>query len=165
MSTHRLAVVLVFAALSVPIRAYTWSPGLSLRDLAPPPQSGIPIIAATGNQLQWSQPAPDLPTAQSYLYTAIVDGGATPVALTVACTGPASPFTCVAPLPVVTPGTHALTVTASVTLTGGGTLPGTPSAQCQYQIAAAPAAPTNLTIVKIVAALIGLAVGLFELFK
>jgi hypothetical protein len=129
-----------------------------------PPQQAVPVIAPTGNQLQWNQAGPDLPTVQGYVYTALVDGSTTPTSLTATCSGTASPFTCTAPLPVVTPGQHTMTVTAAQVLTGGTQLTGTPSAQCAYDIAATPAQPTNLQIVKIIAAILGVIAGILAFF-
>jgi hypothetical protein len=66
--------------------------------------------------LAWDQQAPALADAQAYRYTAYVDGSATGTVVAATCSGAASPFTCVTPLPVTALGDHTVVVAAQTAL-------------------------------------------------
>ena len=105
---------------------------------------------ATSYQFCWDKPAPDLATANAYVYKYSVDGGAQ-TTFAAPCTGTTSPFICKATnsLPVVTNGNHPFTITANVILIDGSTLSSTVSATGNYIITGPPATPQNPRINKI----------------
>lgn len=99
-------------------------------------------IATSTSTLAWSQQAPDLATVQSYVFPAYVDGAGTGTPLTsVACSGAASPFSCVAPLPTVATGTHTLALSAKSA--AGESAKGL---VLTFSFVVVPPAPTNLRI-------------------
>jgi hypothetical protein len=104
----------------------------------------LPLAAQTAtpaSRFAFDQVAPDLATANSYTYRYYADGATTGVALTVTCTGTASPFLCTAPVPAFTPGSH------SVTLTAGNTAGESPkSVPFSFTMVIIPAVPANIRI-------------------
>jgi hypothetical protein len=98
---------------------------------------------ATGtSKLVWDQIAPDLVTANSYIYKYYPDSSLTGTSLNpIVCTGTASPFTCSVSYPAFTPGNHTLTVTASNA--AGESLKSIPF---PFTFVVIPAAPTNIRI-------------------
>lgn len=76
-----------------------------------------PLFAQTqatpSNKFAIDQAAPDLATAQAYVYKIYVDGGATGAVVTMTCSGTASPFLCTTPVGSFTPGAHTVTFTAA----------------------------------------------------
>lgn len=107
-----------------------------------------PAFAQTAtptDQFQWQMAAVNLTQASGYRFDVELDAG-TPVTLAgVTCTGAASPFTCKAPIPPVTPTTHTARVRA---VDANGTpIIGPFSDPITFTMRATPGQPTNLTIV------------------
>lgn len=101
-------------------------------------------FAQTGtpdSRLAFNQIAPDLATAQAYVYRVYADGGAPNSLASVTCSGATSPFVCSAPFPAFTPGAHTVTLTA-VNAAGEGPM----SAVFGFTFVVLPAAPQNLRI-------------------
>ena len=98
--------------------------------------------ATPSNGLAWDQAAPDLATAQGYVYRYYPDGAATGTILTAVCSGAASPFSCRANFPAFTPGSHTLQTTAANA--AGESVKSSPFA---FVFVVQPAAQTNLRIV------------------
>jgi len=69
--------------------------------------------ATSTNKLTIDQGAPDLATANSYIYKYYPDNTNTGIVITMVCTGVATPFVCSGAFPAFTPGAHTLTLTAS----------------------------------------------------
>jgi hypothetical protein len=109
--------------------------------------SAAPAAAQTGtpsSKLTWDQTAPDLATANSYIYKYYADGAITASPLTgVTCvTGAqAGVFTCSTSFPAFTPGSHSITLTASNV--AGESVKSSPLA---FTFVVVPGAPTNLRI-------------------
>jgi hypothetical protein len=93
------------------------------------------------SSLVFDQIAPDLNTANSYIYKYYPDESTTGMNLTVNCTGTASPFTCTSPMPAFTPGMHSLTITAANV---AGESP--KSSPINFTFVIIPSSPTNLRI-------------------
>jgi hypothetical protein len=78
------------------------------------------IVVGPSSVLAWEVVTPDVATARTLTIAATVDGGATPVTLTLINCGPGpagSPtgtFTCSSPLSQIPTGSHALTLTATL---------------------------------------------------
>jgi hypothetical protein len=70
------------------------------------------VFAYPGAKAQFDIVAADLATAVSYTYRTYTDAQTVGVVLAAVCTGTVSPFTCLAPFPVQTPGAHSITATA-----------------------------------------------------
>lgn len=68
--------------------------------------------ATADMRLAWDQEAASLADAQAYRYTAYVDGAGEGVAVAAECSGEASPFVCVTPLPVQSLGDHTVAIAA-----------------------------------------------------
>jgi hypothetical protein len=98
-----------------------------------------------GSRLAWDQAATNLAEAQGITYEASFDGGAL-ATVAATCTGSTSPFTCVASIPALTPGSHTTAVRA-VRIIDSQRLEGPLSATFNFTLVALPAAPTNLRIV------------------
>lgn len=125
---------------------------------APPqiPTSLMTMGPAATLTLQWVQYAPDLDTAQAYIYRVIVEGQPLPVVPVqlpaVGCEGPpgSSPtpvaFTCRAtPPPLVkTPGHYRVSLTAAV----AGGPPSLPSASAAYDVRYPASPPPALVVLK-----------------
>jgi hypothetical protein len=107
-------------------------------------QAQAPTLPA--DRFGWDQVASSLLEAQGLRYTVYLDGGAGSV-LAATCSGPASPFSCAAPLPPVTPGTHAAQLTAAFVLVDGRLAESERSAAFNFRVFVAPAAPSGLRIV------------------
>lgn len=106
----------------------------------------LPIIinaqATSSSQLAWNEVAPDLPTAQSYVYSYFPDNATTGIVLAnVTCTGTASPFSCTVQFPSFTAGMHTLTLSASDT--AGVSAQSSPF---PFSMVVIPAAPSNISI-------------------
>ena len=98
--------------------------------------------AVPTSHLTWDQAAPDLATAQAYVYAYYPDGAVTSTPLAnVVCSGAASPFTCTVGFPAFTPGSHSLQATA--TNAAGESLKSTPF---PFIFVVLPVAPANLRI-------------------
>jgi hypothetical protein len=97
--------------------------------------------AGPTSRFGWSQVATDLPSASGFTYRAYLDASATGTTLTATCTGTASPFSCTAPIPAVTPGTHTVALTAANV--AGESLK---SSVTTFQMVAVPSAPTSIVI-------------------
>jgi hypothetical protein len=95
-------------------------------------------IGTPASRIAFEQIAPDLATAQSYVYRYYPDGSATGTVLAVTCEGSASPFLCNGAIPAFTPGPHSLTLTAS---NGAGESP--KSAPLSFTFVVIPATPQN----------------------
>jgi hypothetical protein len=95
-------------------------------------------IGTPASRIAFEQIAPDLATAQSYVYRYYADGSATGTVLAVTCEGSASPFLCNGAIPAFTPGPHSLTLTAS---NGAGESP--KSAPLSFTFVVIPATPQN----------------------
>ncbi len=112
----------------------------------------LPVLASaqqavSGNEkVAWDQNAPDLNTAQSYVYAVYIDSGPRTVLSGVSCTGTAAPFQCQVPFPAATPGQHTLQLTAANVI-NGQTAESVKSAPLPFVLIVAPDAPTNLRIV------------------
>lgn len=112
------------------------------------PALAVAQTAVVGSeQIQFDQAAPDLATAQGYVYRLVIDGQrqATPVAVT--CQGTASPFACTVPFPPLTPGDHTLALTAAVVV-NGVEAESLPSQPISVRMVVAPNPPANLRIVR-----------------
>jgi hypothetical protein len=103
--------------------------------------SAFAQTATPASRFAFDQTAPDLATANSYTYRYYADGATTGVALTVTCTGTASPFLCTAPVPAFTPGQHSVTLTAANI---AGESP--KSAPFAFTMMILPAVPANIRI-------------------
>lgn len=99
-------------------------------------QTGTPT-----SKLTFNQEAPDLVTAQAYVYRIYADGGASSTLAGVTCSGAASPFVCSAPFPAFTPGAHTLVLSAS-NAAGEGPM----SAVFGFTFVVLPAAPQGIRI-------------------
>ena len=84
---------------------------LSIVVCAVPCGAQTPVAVGRPASLVWDQAAPDLDTANGYVYTVLADGAPVPIAST-ACTGSVSPFVCVTPFPLTTLGLHTVHVLA-----------------------------------------------------
>lgn len=74
------------------------------------------VTVVGAKSVAWEQPAPSLAEANSYGAVIYVDVQPKQTLTGKTCSGAASPFTCSAPLPALTPGNHDLAV--AVTLGG-----------------------------------------------
>ena len=97
--------------------------------------------ATPASKFVFDQIAPDLATANGYTYRYYADAATVGATLTAVCTGTASPFTCSAPIPAFTPGSHAVTITAANI--GGESAK---SAPLSFTFVVVPAPPTGLRI-------------------
>ena len=71
-------------------------------------------VATPLSKLAWDMPAPDLASAQAYVYRFYPDGATTGNAFTaVTCAGTTSPFQCETAFPSFSQGNHTLRLTAS----------------------------------------------------
>jgi hypothetical protein len=102
-----------------------------------------------GDKLGFDQAAASLADAQGYVYRMYLDGAATGAVLVATCGGTTSPFTCTAPLPALTTGTHTSQLTASVVLPApdGRTIESAKSTALTFRLFAAPAIPAGQRIV------------------
>jgi hypothetical protein len=101
-------------------------------------------VAGPGAILGWTLDVAGSSAAgvSAFTYRAYVDGAATGVVLVgPACTGTATPYACQAPLPTLTPGPHAITLSAA-----NAAGEGPKSAAFAITVIVAPPAPTNLRI-------------------
>lgn len=110
--------------------------------------SAIPSIAnaqaTPTSRFVWDQIAPDLATANSYRYKYYPDAVTTGAFFnTVNCTGTASPFTCAAPIPAFTPGSHTIQLTASYTNNTGESAK---SPVFTFTFIVIPAVPANIRL-------------------
>jgi|SRR5579862_5825940 len=97
--------------------------------------------------IAWDQAAPDLATAQAFVYKASVDAAAA-VTVPATCSGAASPFACQTPLPVQTVGPHTLSISANVAQSDGTLVTSGPSTAFAFTITAdAPPVPINLRLI------------------
>jgi hypothetical protein len=95
--------------------------------------------------LVWTQAAPTLAAAQGYTYSVYVDKNPRVDIPTVTCSGTATPFTCRAPVIAMTPGSHAIQMTASSIVNDvRGESP--KSAQLDVVMIIAPTTPTNVRL-------------------
>lgn len=94
--------------------------------------------ATTSSKFAVDQAGPDLASVNAYTFKVYADGSASGQALPMTCSGPSSPFTCVATIPAYTPGSH--TVTFSATNVAGE---GAKSAPLTFQLVIVPSAPSN----------------------
>lgn len=102
--------------------------------------------AVPGSRLGWDQPATSLTEASTMIYEAGFDTAA-PVALTgVTCAGTASPYSCAATWPQLTPTQHTVQIRA-VRLEGTTRLVSPLSAVFNFAFVAVPEAPRNIRIV------------------
>lgn len=123
---RRFVLLVVLATL-----ALTATPALEAQAQTPPQ-----VFVAS--HLAISEAGPDLATVQGYAWLTFADGSTTGVAASgVTCAGSASPFTCLVPLPALTPGTHALTVEAT-DVAGASSM----SNAVSFSLVVAPATPT-----------------------
>ena len=96
--------------------------------------------AALNKSLAWDQTGTTAVEAQAFTYKYYPDGAAVGVTLTgVTCTG--TPVACSVPFPAFTPGSHALTLTA--TNTAGESPKSSPFA---FVFVVVPGAPSNIRI-------------------
>lgn len=116
---------------------------LSFSILVPSALHAQTVVATPGNKYAWDQDATDLVTAQAFTYKDYTDALAPVVLTPVTCTGTTSPFQCIAPMPLLTAGSHSTTLTASDT--AGESLPSSPLA---FTFVVVPNPPKNLHIVK-----------------
>lgn len=102
--------------------------------------------ASPTDKFTWDQVGANLAQVQGYRYEVEMDGGA-PATVTTTCTGTASPFTCSAPIPAVTPASHTARIRAvdisvpATPMAGGFSLPFT------FTMRAVPGVPLNIRIV------------------
>lgn len=101
--------------------------------------------ATPSMKLAWDQVALDLAEASSYRYVAVASTGAE-IPLTATCTGTASPFTCAAPLPIATIGTHTVRVAVLAPLDGGTWTTPVLSDPFTYRVIAPPSAPSRFRL-------------------
>lgn len=105
-----------------------------------------PPVANAALTLSWDQAAPDLATAQRYVYLHFDDGAAAGVAFpTVTCAAKtpavAQLFDCSAPFPPFTPGAHTIALVAR-----DGTVDSAKSSAFAFTFVVVPAEPVNLRI-------------------
>ena len=102
-----------------------------------------------GDRLGFDQSAATLAEAQSYTYRIYLDAATVGVTIVATCTGAVSPFSCTAPLPALTTGTHTSQLTASLVLPppDGRIVESTKSAVFTFRLFAAPASPSGQRIV------------------
>jgi len=100
-------------------------------------QTGVP-----GQKFAWDQVAPDLASAQAYIYKHYDDGATTGVSFAaVTCAGTTSPFQCEVLIPAFTPGPHATAISAS-NLAGESPK----SAVFSFTFVVTPGSPANIHI-------------------
>lgn len=101
------------------------------------------------DKFQWEITAPSLETAQAYRWEVELDLSGTVQVLTATCqsTGGAAVFTCLAPIPPITPAQHTARVRA-VDVTDGLPVEGPWSESLAFSMRATPNKPTNLTITR-----------------
>lgn len=104
-----------------------------------------PVVGT--ERLQFDQAAPDLATAQAYVYRLVIDGVRQAVPVTVTCAGSVSPFACTTPFPALTPGDHTIALTAAVVV-NGVEAESLPSVALPVRLVVAPNPPQNLRIVR-----------------
>lgn len=107
-------------------------------------------------RLTWDQAATNLTEAQSMRFLARVDGATVGTVIAATCSGTTSPFKCSAANPATAVGTHTVTVSSSLPLTGGGFTPESTSTVCSFRVVVPTAAPTNLQFVRLVLSAFGL---------
>lgn len=100
------------------------------------------------DNFQWDQTGASLAVVQAYRFDVEMDGVvlATPLAHT--CTGTASPFTCKAPIPPVTPSQHTARVRAADVTVPTEVITSEWSSPLQFSMRATPNKPENLIIVR-----------------
>lgn len=102
--------------------------------------------ATAGMRLAWDQDAESLADAQAYRFTAYVDGATTGAVVTATCSGAASPFECVAPLPVTSLGTHTVVIAAQTVFDGGLLSDEARSAAFTFRVVEPASAPGRLRL-------------------
>lgn len=114
---------------------------------------GMLLVAGTvqaqsvtpANKLAWNQQAPDVATANAYVYKYYADGAIVGVMVAATCAAAIAPDTtgetCSFPFPAFTPGSHSLTLTAS-NIAGESAK----SAPITFTMIVTPVAPGSLRI-------------------
>lgn len=106
--------------------------------------SAFAQAAAPTDKFEWQQPASSLAQASAYRYDLEIDGAAPVVLAAVTCAGAATPFTCSASIPAVTPSSHTARVRAVDV--NGTAIVGPWSDPLTFTMRATPAKPASLTI-------------------
>lgn len=95
-------------------------------------------VGTPASKIVVDQGAPDLATANGYVYRYYADGATTGTVIAMTCAGSASPFQCEGSIPAFTPGPHTVTLTASNV---AGESP--KSAPLAFTFVVVPGAPQN----------------------
>ena len=95
----------------------------------------------------WNQVAQSLAVAQGYQYQVEIDNVLVPTPLTVTCTGTASPFSCTAGIPPVTPGDHTARLRTVDVSVPSSPLASPFSTVLSFNMRAVPATATDFGIV------------------
>lgn len=98
--------------------------------------------ATPKSKLAWDQDAPDLATAQAYVYQDYVDAAAPITLVGVTCTGTVTPFQCQVAFPVTTNGNHSLQLSSSNA--AGESLKSNPFA---FVFVTVPTPPRNIKVI------------------
>lgn len=102
--------------------------------------------AAPTDKFEFNMEAPSLAAANGYRYDVEMDTVVLPTPLVVTCTGAASPFTCRAPIPAITPSQHVARIRAVDAPVGGTVLIGSWSDLLTFSMRATPAKPGGVRI-------------------
>jgi hypothetical protein len=103
--------------------------------------------AAPTDKFGWDQTGATLAVVQAYRYDLEMDGIVLSAPLVQTCTGAASPFTCLSPIPALVPGPHTARIRAVDVTTPTTPVVGPFSAPLAFSMRAVPAAPGGLRIV------------------
>lgn len=102
--------------------------------------------ATAGMRLAWDQSAESLADAQAYRFTAYVNGATTGAVVTATCSGAASPFECVTPLPATSIGTHTVVIAAQTVFDDGLFSDEARSAAFSFRVVEPASAPGRLRL-------------------
>ncbi len=100
------------------------------------------------DSFQWDMTGPSLAVVQAYRYDVEMDGVVSTTPLTTTCTGTASPFTCKAPIPPITPSQHVVRVRAADVTIPSEVITGEWSDPLSFSMRATPNKPGPISIVR-----------------
>lgn len=111
------------------------------------PPASAQVAALQSDRLAWDQQAASLADANGFKYQAYLDGAPAGVTLVVDCQGAASPYTCTARLPPLTPGQHTVQLTAAMVLPDSRIAESEKSPVFSFRVFVGPMPPAQIRLV------------------